>query len=89
MGWRYWKMSHIQNWEYISDGPNPELLAIIDHIEGMDYLVSHAVNMKNCGHYSALKGAKKAALEEGIASDKIAPISTEDGYKQSFIDSTI
>ncbi len=89
MGWNYRKSPLIQSWEYISEEKEPDLLAIIDHIEGSDYMLCHAVNIKNCGHYRLLADAKKAALMEGLSTAKVSPITAKDGYLQKFIDSTM
>ena len=87
MGWKLYRGSLMNSWEYISEDQN--LLAIIDHTEGSDYLLCHAVNMKNCGHYRLLADAKKAALMGGLSTAKVAPINAKDGYSQDFINSTM
>lgn len=79
----------MNSWEYISEEKEPDLLAVIDHIEGSDYLLCHAVNIKNCGHYRLLADAKKAALMEGLSTTNVSPIITKDGYSQDFIDNTM
>ena len=79
----------MNSWEYISEEKEPELIAVIDHIEGSDYLLCHAVDMKNCGHYRLLADAKKAALMEGLSTAKASPIIAKDGYSQDFIDNTM
>ena len=89
MGWKFYGDFLMNSWECSSDEEGPDLLAIVDHLGGNNYLLCLAVNMKNCGHYRTLTDAKKAALMDGLSDAKFAPISTEDGYSQEFINSTL
>ena len=89
MGWKLYRGPLMNSWEYVSAEKEPELIAVIDHIEGSDYLLCHAINMKNCGHYRLLADAKKAALVGGLSTAKVAPINAKDGYSQDFINSTM
>ena len=89
MGWKFYGDFLMNSWECSSDEEYPDLIAIVDHLGGNNYLLCHAVNMKNCGHYRTLTDAKKAALMDGLSDAKFAPISAEDGYSQEFINSTL
>ena len=91
MSWTYSKFKNLLTWEFIEgEGAARDILAIIENFgDTRPFLVSLAVDMKNCGHYRTLTDAKKAALMDGLSDAKFAPISTEDGYSQEFINSTL
>jgi hypothetical protein len=64
--------------------PYIEKMAIESH-----YCLFNPVNIKNTGFYPTLESAKKAAFTVGLSTDKIRSLRVGDGFKQSYIDTTL
>jgi hypothetical protein len=84
---RDWHDRNISSWigDNGSDNfPSVEKMAIESH-----YGLFHPVNIKNTGFYPTLEAAKKAAFMAGLSTDKIRSLREGDGFKQSYINTTL
>jgi hypothetical protein len=64
--------------------PSVEKMAIESH-----YGLFHPVNIKNTGFYPTLESAKKAAFMACLSTDKLRSLREGDGFKQSYINTTL
>ena len=84
--WKYYKSGQYQSW----DGIQGDDVVIVEKLAMRPYYeVQRPLSIKNAGRYPSLASAKRAAFMVELSAEKIGPLLAEDGYKQSYINSTL